>query len=242
MTKKIYLSPSNQPANKYVVGNTNEKVQMEAVAHKVKVILDQEYDCQCIMATLSKSINADGRPKEAKDKGCNIYLALHSNAGGGGKASGAIALYHPQNPSSKNLATNIVRELNSICPVKSNRASSVINGMAAFNGAGYGEVRTPSSFGLISVLAETDFHDNPSTSNWIINNKDAIARAYVYALAKTFNIAKKQPAVAPQEPAKEPVKQRLFRVQVGAYASNANAEAMKAKLKQAGFDGIIIES
>ena len=53
---KIYLSPSNQPANRYCVGNTTEKAQMEAVAHKVKEILDAGYDCQTVMATLSMGI------------------------------------------------------------------------------------------------------------------------------------------------------------------------------------------
>ena len=41
---RIYLSPSNQPSNRYCVGNTNEKKEMEAVAKKVKEILDDEYE------------------------------------------------------------------------------------------------------------------------------------------------------------------------------------------------------
>jgi N-acetylmuramoyl-L-alanine amidase len=86
LSKKIYLSPSNQPANIYCVGGTNEKVQMEALAGKIKAILDSEYDCETVMATLSLGIGSDGRPKEAKDKGCEIYLAIHSNAGGAGTA------------------------------------------------------------------------------------------------------------------------------------------------------------
>jgi N-acetylmuramoyl-L-alanine amidase len=50
---KIYLSPSNQPYNKYCVGDTNEKTQMEALAQKIKDILDTEYECETVMATLS---------------------------------------------------------------------------------------------------------------------------------------------------------------------------------------------
>ena len=120
---KIYLSPSNQPANSYCVGGTNEKVQMETLAQKIKTILDAEYDCESVMATLSLGIGYNERPKEAKDKGCNIYLAIHSNAGGAGKASGAVGFYHPSQPSGKTLATNIVKELGAICPVKSNRST-----------------------------------------------------------------------------------------------------------------------
>ena len=99
-----------------------------------------------------------------------------------------------------------------------------------------GEIRTPNQYGLITVLAETDFHDNPQAAQWIINSKDAIARAYVVAIVNTFNIAKKQvPPVTPP-PATPP---RYYRVQVGAYSQKTNAEVMLAKIKAAGFDAII---
>ena len=196
---KLYLSPSNQPANRYCVGNTTEKAQMEAVAKKVKEILDAGYDCQTVMATLSMGIGYNERPKEAKDKGCNVYLAIHSNAGGGGKASGAVAFYHPSQSTGKALASAIVKELNAICPVKSNRATSVASGMNAFNGQGYGEIRSPYQRGLTAVLAETDFHDNPATARWIIDSRDAIAAAYVRALVSVLGIApKSQPQPEPQ--------------------------------------------
>ena len=148
MYNKIYLSPSNQPSNTYCTGNTNEKTQMEALAGKIKAILDSEYDCKTVMATLSMGIDANGRPKEAKDKGCEIYLAIHSNAGGGGRASGAVGLYHPSSATSKSLANAIVNELNAVCPIKSNRSESLQNGMLAFNGVGYGEIRSPNQYGL----------------------------------------------------------------------------------------------
>ena len=239
MSKKIYLSPSNQPSNIYCVGDTNEKVQMEDIAKRVKAILDAEYDCETVMATISLSIGSDGRPKEAKTKGCDVYLAIHSNAGGAGKASGAVAFYHPSNSDGKALATNIVKELNAICPVKSNRSTSVASGMNAFNGSGYGEIRTPNQYGLITVLAETDFHDNPQTAQWIINSKDAIARAYVVAIVNTFNIAKKQVSPVIPPPATTP---RYYRVQVGAYSQKVNAEAMLAKVKAAGFTDAFIKT
>ncbi len=231
---KIYLSPSNQPQNLYCVGGTNEKAQMEAVAHKVNAILDSEYACDTVMATLNSDINA--RAVEAKNSGCDVYLAIHSNAGCS-TASGAIALYHPSNATSKTFATNLVAELNAACPIKSNRSSPIVNGMAAFNGQGYGEVRMPTQNGMVSVLVETDFHDNPNTASWIINNKDTIARALVTGIAKTFGIAKKQVTPAPQP---VPVSAgKLYKVQVGAYSVKANADNMLAKLKQAGFDGYI---
>jgi len=220
---RIYLSPSNQPANKYCVGNTNEKAEMEAVAKMVKVIFDEEYDCESVIATLYLDI--DARPKEAKDKGCDIYIAIHSNAGGGSSASGAVAFYHPDSLNGKKLATEAVKELNSICPIKSNRSVSVESGMKAFNGIGYGEIRNPSKLGLLSVLVETDFHDNPRTAQWIIDNKDAIARAYVNAIVNTFNINKK--SITKEK--------KYYRVQVGAYSQKSNAETILKRLKKCGI-------
>ena len=96
---------------------------------------------------------------------------------------------------------------------------------------GYGEVRTPTQNGLIGVLAETNFHDNPVTAEWIINNHDVIARAYVNGLVKTFNIEKK-PVLEPQV--------KLYRVQVGAYSQRGNAEVALEKAIKTGFKDAFI--
>lgn len=226
---RIYLSPSNQPSNKYCVGNTNEKVEMEEIARKVKEILDDEYDCETVMATLYLGIDIDERAKEAKDKSCQIYFAIHSNAGGGSNASGAVAFYHPDSLNGKILAANAVKELNAVCPIKTNRSISVESGMKAFNGIGYGEIRNPSKLGLLSVLVETDFHDNPRTAQWIIDNKNAIARAYVNAIVNTFDINRKSITEV----------KKYYRVQVGAFSQKSNADTMLKKLKQAGFEGYL---
>ena len=41
MSKKIYISPSSQPENKYAVGNTNEEVQCNKIAAAVAVALER---------------------------------------------------------------------------------------------------------------------------------------------------------------------------------------------------------
>ena len=184
--KKIYLSPSNQHWNSYSVGSTNEQKEMEAVAKIVKRILDKAALCETVIATSSLAINLAGRTSEAKKLGCKLYLALHSNAGGRGKARGAIAFYHPAQPLGKKLAAELVHGLNRICPIKSNRSAPLQNGMAAFNGYGLAEIRNPSKQGMVAVLVETNFHDNPKTAQWIVNNKEKIAKAYVEAIVGSW--------------------------------------------------------
>lgn len=238
---KIYLSPSGQVSNIYSIGNTNEKVEMEGLTKIIKDILCSEYECETYMAAEALGIGPSGRPKEAKDNGCGVYLAVHSNAGGGGKASGAMAYYHPCQNEGKSLAANIVRELNAICPVKSNRATPVSSGMDQYDGQGYGEIRTPAQYGLIAVLSETDFHDNERIAEWIISSKDAIARAYVKALVDTFGIQKKETvqATLEGETPETLTKPRYYKVQVGAFSEQSNADDMLKRLKEAGFDGYV---
>ena len=231
----IYISPSNQPNNRYAYGETNEKEQMELLAGHIKHILDHEYICTTHMATTSLSINPEGRPREAKSLSSHVYLALHSNAGGRGQASGAMAFYYPGDAKSKLLAESIVRELNEICPVPSNRSSPVLSGMAPFNGQGLAEVRNPVTHGMTAVLAETDFHDNPRTAEWIVKNQEAIARAYVSALVKSFDIRPRNAIARESNPSPE----KLYKVQLGAFRNRANADFLLERLRRAGFDGYV---
>lgn len=234
-TPVIYLSPSSQPLNRYVVGDTNEKQEMEELARQIQGILEQEYDCTVIMATLSLGIGSAGRPKEAKEKGANIYVAIHSNAGGGGQASGAMAFYHPGCTLSRKLAKQMVEELNAICPIPSNRTTSDQSGMDVFGGAGYAEIRLPYQYGLSPVLVETNFHDNPKTARWIIDHKGSIAAGYVHALVKLLGLVPKMNTGKEKKESED----RYYRVQVGAFLERSNAEVLQRKLKAEGYDAFI---
>ena len=235
---RIYLSPSKQPGNYYASGNTNEQKEMEVVAKTVKKILDEEYDCECILATLSLGLGSEGRAKEAKEKACDVYMAIHSNAGGNGKASGAVVFYHKTWKESRILSEHLVRELNACCPHPTNRKKDLIDGMEAFEGKGYGEIRVPAQLGMIPVLAETNFHDNPAVSAWIVESKATIARAYVEALVKAFEIERKAPEYIKIEESTGEDK-RFYRVQVGAFGKKENAEAMLKKLLDLGIDAYV---
>lgn len=238
----IYLSPSKQPNNRYVGVNTNEEKEMVAVSKWIHHILTKEYDCQVSLATLSLGIGATQRPKEAKDQGATLYLAIHSNAGGEGKASGAVALYHPKSEESKRLGEVLVHELNQIAPVSSNRSQSLVDGMKAFQGKGFGEIRVPYENHMVPLLMETNFHDHKELAPWITTHHEDIARAYVRGLVSFYHISKKQKNDSthkPSPPAKESLEKKLYRVQVGAFAKKENAENLMARLFNEGFEGFI---
>lgn len=226
---KIYLSPSNQASNLYTGVKTNEKAEMEKLAEELCKEL-KGYECEALIADSRLSINPGGRSAEATNAGARIYLALHSNAGGGGRAQGAVAFYHPGSRLSREAAEALVKGLDLLCPYPSNRAKPVANGMELFGGYGLAEIRNPYAAKLVPVLLEVNFHDNPDTARWLTSNTRSIAEACAKALAASLGIGKKETSGS---------NVRLYKVQSGAFSDLNNAEALAAKLKTAGFDAWI---
>ena len=87
---------------------------------------------------------------------------------------------------------------------------------------------------MTAVLVESFFVDN--TKDRCIGDtlaeQTAFGVAYAKAILDYFGIAYKEN--------KTTSKKTIHRVQVGAYSDKSNAEAMKTKLKTAGFEEIIV--
>ena len=66
---------------------------------------------------------------------------------------------------------------------------------------------------------------------------EAIARGICDYFGVTFQEKEQPKPVEPEKPATD----KLYRVQVGAFAVRENAEKMLKRLKDAGFDGFIRE-
>ena len=161
--------------------------QMEALAAVTADILREKYGFKVYIAPSYMRIIKSGRPSDAARKNCDIYLAIHSNATASGKkCSGAEGYYYSGSEQSRQLAENIVRELNSVSDYPPVNSAGAVSAMECFNNFGYGEVRDPSDFGMIAVLAEVDYHDNPDTARMIINKRRSIAEALARATAETF--------------------------------------------------------
>lgn len=182
---RIYISPANH-YKPYIIKGYTEKEQMDKLALVLVKELERYEGVQPILSTVyNPDRQYTGRPEEAKRLGCDVYVALHSNAGGG---KGACLFYHPSFPLSKALALGIVGELNRICPIKSNRAvQPAIYGWdtGAFN---FGELRVPAKYGIAPVLIEHEFHDTLEGAQWLINNLKEIAKADARAIAHVLGL------------------------------------------------------
>lgn len=174
---KIYLSPSTQEYNPFVIGGGSEEENMNRLADALVPYLNElgiQYDRNTPEMTARTSIeqaNSTG--------GYDLYLALHSNAAPdafSGMLQGTDIYYNPSNPESLRAAELIANEFRRIYP-----QPQLVDVLPTTS---LGEVTRPN---FPAVLVETAYHDNPEDAAWILNNFDAIARALANAVQEFVN-------------------------------------------------------
>lgn len=218
MAKKIYLSPSNQISNLYAYGNTNEAVQCRKIAAACKVALER-----CGFEVKTNYTDGENamyeRVAESNNWGADLHVCIHTNAFNG-SVSGTRLMAYDLSGKGYQACKAIFNALAPITPGKSENISAYPN---------LYEIRKANA---PTAYIECEFHDVPSVAKWIVEHTTEIGEAIAKGICNYFGVAYKA-AAAPTG--------KIYRVQVGAYSVRANAEAMLAKLKAAGFDGYIRE-
>ena len=180
-----------------------------------------------VTVQLSRATDEDD-PVAQEVAECNSFapdlaVDIHNNAGGG---DGSEAYYSCAGGTGKQLAVNILDQLAGLGQ-RSRGAKTRLNASGADYYAFIRETKAP------AVIVECAFVDT-----WDIELIDteaeriAVGEAIARGILQTLGIACK-PEKTPTEPRK------LYRVQVGAYADKANAEAQVERLARAGFEAII---
>ena len=211
--KKIYLSPSEQPDNRYAYGNTNEKaVCCEIAAYAEAALKRNGFD---VVTGTSTSLGT--RCSGADLWGADLYIPIHTNAYYNGVVSGTRMFCYRMSGEGYKACKEIFDVLAAITPGTSENIKARPE---------LYEVKTPKA---PTVYIEVDFHDVPDVAKWLIENTKRIGEAICKGICNHYGVTYKVEAKA------------KYRVQVGAYSEKANAEAMVAKLKQAGFEGYIKE-
>ena len=172
---KVYLSPSAQPWNPYRDGSGSEEFYMRKVANAMIPYL-QGYGIDYVLAGTQTGSSANqksfliNRANEAKNTGCDLYLAIHSNAANGNTRGTRIYYY---TKSSESLRFGKVLQSNFNYPDKSNIK-------LAYNDA-LMEMYLPT---MPHALIETAFHDNPQDVIWIKSNIDTMAKSLAAAVSE----------------------------------------------------------
>lgn len=209
---------------------TPEWVLNDRIADKVEKLLAANYTGYELIRTDDtngeKKIDLTARTNAANNFKADFYLSIHHNAGiNGGKGGGIVAyVYTKVDAETLEWQKALYNALIEATGLKGNRSNPLPK-------ANLHEVRETK---MPAVLLELGFMDSATDVPIILTDSYATkcAEAIVKVLAERGKLAKK---VA------EPVSDKLYRVQVGAYSKKENAEKKLAQLQAAGFTDAYIK-
>lgn len=176
---------------------------------------------------------------------CDYSISCHFNASGGsGKefdtGRGIETLYHTNKAKVKDgkaFAEAIHAEVCKVFPEQKNRGT--------VGGDGWGMCNATGLNVKAACIVECAFMTNQQEAENYFCNPEAWKK-YAVGIAKGFcnyaGIKYIAEDVKPAAAAAQTAKKTVYRVQVGSYSVYDNAKAQKAKLKAAGFEGIIVKA
>ncbi len=222
MSKKIYISPSNQSGNVYATGKTNEKVQCHKIAkHCVDFLGKNGFDVKC-------TYNDDmyERVRESNAFGADLHVAIHTNATAKHNVTGGSqVLLYSLTGERKKAGQAVLKRLAPITPGKS--AERLVEKPDFY------EIRAAKG---ITLYCECEFHDTTEGSDFIIKNVKKIGEAIAMGICDYYGIDfSEKENNAPSGDG------TLYSVQVGAFSSEKSAKNYVEKLKKAGFNGYIVK-
>lgn len=218
MAKRIYLSPSDQNANFYAYGGTNEMVQCQRISDACEAALKR-----CGFEVINnKTDTMEERVAESNRWDADLHVCIHTNAHNGVTTGTRIFSFDTSGEGYK--ASRAV--FNVLAPKTPGTSESVTPYPALY------EIRMPRAW---SVYVEVDFHDVPKMAKWIIENVVLIGEAIAEGICNYYDVE----YITPN--AEKETADVFYRVQVGAYNYYENAEKQLAKLKADGYDAFIVE-
>ena len=219
MSKRVFLSPSNQYDNVYAYGNTTEGVQCGKIADACKIALERSG----VDVMLMHDESMQTKCAESNKFGADLHVPIHTNAFNG-SVTGTRMFYYAEGGEGQKACQAIFDRLALVTPGTSENIRA---------DASLYEVRVPAA---PTAYIECEFHDNPAASQWIVENTELIGETIARGICDYFGVTFKEP-----EQPKPATTDKLYRVQVGAFSVRENAEKMLARLKAAGFEGFIRE-
>ena len=218
MTKKVYLSPSDQTSNRYAYGNTTEAVQCGKIAEACRMALVRcgievkvgQYDTMANRCAASNAFGAD------------LHVPIHTNAFNG-QVRGTRMFCYSSNGEGMKACKSIFAVVAPLTPGTSENIK--------VNSELY-EVRVPAA---PTAYIECEFHDNAESAKWIVEHTTDLGEAIAHGICNYFGITytekeelKPQPA-----PSKKSVDELAREVIAGKWG---NGSDRKNSLTKAGYD------
>lgn len=214
MSKKVFLSPSNQYDNVYAYGNTTEGVQCGKIAEACKTALIRNG----IDVMLMHDESMQEKCQKSNAFGADLHVCIHTNAFNG-SVTGTRMFYYADGGEGHKACRAIFAQLAPVTPGDSENIRA---------DASLYEVKVPSA---PTAYCECEFHDNANTAKWIIENTTLIGETIAKGICNYFGITYKSGGSA-STPTKKPTSGELYRVrkswadaasQIGAFVVLENA-------------------
>ena len=173
---KIYLSPSTQEGNMYVIGGS-EEYYMNLIADAMEPYLRSS---GIGYTRNSPDMTASGAIAQSNAGNYDLHLALHSNAapeGQYGEYRGVDVYYSPISIRGRRAADIFARNLKTIYPLP-----ALVRAITTTMIGEVTQTRAP------AVFLELGYHDNVQDATWVSENIERIARNLVLSLTEYFNI------------------------------------------------------
>lgn len=171
MAKKIYLSPSDQTANKYATGNTNEEKQCERIADACAAALKR---CGFEVKN-NKTSSMEARVNESDKWGADLHLPIHTNAFNKKTAGTRLFCWDKKGEGYKACKAIFAK----LAPLTPGISENITVDTSLY------EINTPMA---PTAYIEVDFHDVKSVAAWIIDNVEAIGEAICHGVCDYFGV------------------------------------------------------
>lgn len=215
-TPTVFLSSGHGGSDPGAAGNNlvEKDINLVVMLECAMVLEDHGVKVLC-SRTKDENDPVQEEVKEANASGANLAFSIHTNAG---KGDGFEAYYYSKSKDGKRLAGLAEKHVKAIGQ----------NSRGLKEGNHLHFVKNTS---MTAVLVENFFIDNTKdkTIGDTIAEQKAFGVAYAKAILEFLGI-------------EYVVDKAVYRVQVGAYKRKVNAENMKQKLKNAGFEAIIVKA
>lgn len=172
MAKKIYLSPSDQTANRYAAGSTNEAEQCQRIADACAAALKR---CGFEVKN-NKTSSMTARIAESNRWGADLHVPIHTNAFNKSVTGTRLFCWSKSGEGYK-ACRAIFNKLAPLTPGTSENITARQD---------LAELRNTTA---VCCYIETDFHDVKDVAKWIIENVEAIGEAICQGVCDYFGVA-----------------------------------------------------
>jgi len=176
MSKKVYLSPSNQVNNIYAAGGTNEMIQCNRIADAAKTALER---CGFQVKKAAQGAVINTAVKESNDWGANLHIPIHTNAYNGAVTGGTLVMIYSNAVENKKAGEAILDAVAPISPGP-DYALRVNPGLIELN-----------STKAIATYLEVEMHDTKQGADWIIGNIKPIGEAIAKGVCNYYGVTYK---------------------------------------------------